>query len=360
MVNGPESFTPDMAYILGRTPEIGNYFVAAGFNSSGIASSAGAGLALAEWIWNGEPSLDLAAVDIRRFHNFQHNREYLRERTSETLGLHYQIPWPRREMETARGVRRSALYHPLNDRGAVWGSKFGWERVNYFIENGRSDVDVQGVSEKQSEYLNQRTFDRPKYFDIVEKEVRATRESVCLFDQSSFAKYEVAGKDALNLMQLMCSTNMDTAVGSVSYTLFLNDEGGIESDVSVTRLEENRFFVTSSTALGTRDMDWMRRTIHRLGLQDSVHVHDVTSSYGVIGLQGPLATDVLRKAGSNRKDQICDDFLPRTSRSIEVGQVIARAQRFSYVGVDGYELIVPTEMMEHAYEAIVKAGDGAG
>lgn len=245
-LNGPESFTTDNAYILGEAPEMKGLFVAAGFNSSGIASAGGAGKSISEWIVNGVPTMDLWPVDIRRFGGFHANTAFLRERTKETLGLHYAMPWPRREFKAVRNLRLSPLYSRLAQSGAVFGQKFGWERPNYFAPCG--------ASEEERKRLAKYTFARPAWAAQVEAEHRSTREGVTLFDLTSFSKFVVQGAHAEAAMQRLCGANVGVEPGRVVYTGMLNERGGYESDVTVTRVSEREYFVvcvlTCCDALG--------------------------------------------------------------------------------------------------------------
>src|SRR5437773_1939256 len=247
-VNGPESFTPDNRYMLGEAPELRNFFVAAGFNSVGIASAAGAGKALAEWIVGGEPSMDLWDVDVRRFMPFQGNAAYLRERTTEVVGLLYAMHWPFRQPATARGVRRSAVHDRLAARGAVFGVVAGWERANWFATDG---VEPRYVY----------TYGRQNWFPCAGAEHRAVREAVGLFDQSSLAKFRVQGPDATAVLQRLCANDVDVAPGRIVYTQMLNARGGIECDLTVSRLGEDAYLIVTIAAAATHDADWIRRGI---------------------------------------------------------------------------------------------------
>src|SRR5438309_738936 len=247
-VNGPESFTPDNRYMLGQAPELRNFFVAAGFNSVGIASAAGAGKALAEWIVGGEPSMDLWDVDIRRFMSFPGNAAYLRERTTEVVGLLYAMHWPFRQPVTARGVRRSAVHDRLAARGAVFGVVAGWERANWFATDG---VEPRYVY----------TYGRQNWFPCAGAEHRAVREAVGLFDQSSLAKFRVQGPDATAVLQRLCANDVDVAPGRIVYTQMLNARGGIACDLTVTRLTEDAYLIVTIAAAATHDADWIRRGI---------------------------------------------------------------------------------------------------
>ncbi|MCL4744065.1 MAG: FAD-dependent oxidoreductase [Burkholderiaceae bacterium] len=341
LLNGPESFTPDGNFLLGEAPELRNYFVAAGFNSAGIANAGGAGRLIAEWIIGGEASTDLWDVDLRRFGSFASNRRALYERTAETLGLHYAMRWPRQELHTARPLRCSALYDTLLARGAEFGSKNGWERANYFRPPGE---------EKPPE-----TLDRPGWLDWVIAEQRATREEVAVYDQSSFAKLMLVGRDALGVLQRLCANEIDVAPDRMVYTAMLNARGGFESDLTVIRLAEERFMIVTGSAQAVRDHDWISRHIEA---REHAWLSDVTSMYSVISVMGPRARELLARVSP-------DDLGPEalkfsTTREIDLGFARVRAARISYVGGPGYELYVPVEMTRHVYRALRSAGDELG
>jgi 4-methylaminobutanoate oxidase (formaldehyde-forming) len=247
-LNGPESFTPDNNFLLGEAPEVRNVFVAAGFNSMGIASGGGAGRALAEWMVGGEPSQDLWPVDIRRFTRFNNNAQWLKDRVKETLGLHYAMPWPNRELDTARPFRRSPLYDRLAAKGAVFGSKMGWERPNFFASAG---------TERRIDY----SFGRQNWFADVAAEHRAAREGVAVFDMTSFAKFLMQGPDAEAVLQRLGANDVAVPVGQTVYTPLLNKRGGFESDLTIARLARDSFLLVTGTAQATRDAHWIRRQI---------------------------------------------------------------------------------------------------
>lgn len=341
LLNGPESFTPDGNFILGEAPELRNYFVCAGFNSAGIANSGGAGRLIAEWIENGEPSADLWDVDIRRFGPFNANRKALAERTGETLGLHYAMRWPRQELETARPLRTSPLYDTLAARGAEFGSKYGWERANYFRP--------QGVERPAH------TLGSPGWLPWVMAEQTATRESVAVYDQSSFAKLLLQGRDALAVLQRLCANEMDAPVGRMVYTSMLNERGGIESDLTVIRQGASRFLIVTGSAQATRDHDWISR---RFREDEHATLTDVSPMFGVLSVMGPKARDLLARVSP---DDLSPDALKFSwTREIDLGHARVRAARMSYVGGPGFELYVPVEMMRHVYLALHEAGQDIG
>src|SRR5664279_175462 len=284
LLNGPESFTPDGNFILGEAPELRRFFVAAGFNSAGIANSGGAGRLMAEWIVAGAPQSDLADVDIRRFGAHTANKKALAERTGETLGLHYAMRWPRQELESARPLRTSPLYDLLAARGASFGAKNGWERANYFR------VDAAPSS---APYAH--TLAKPAWLDDMAREQRATRQAVALYDQTSFGKMLLQGRDALAVLQRLCANDMDVAPGRMVYTPMLNERAGFESDVTVTRLAVDRFLVVTGSAQTPRDLDWITRHT-RAG--EAAALVDVTAMTAVLSLMGPNARTLLGSVGA--------------------------------------------------------------
>ena len=341
LLNGPESFTPDGNFILGEAPELRNYFVCAGFNSAGIANSGGAGRLIAEWIAGGEAPSDLWDVDVRRFGAFTANRRALAQRTAETLGLHYAMRWPRQELQSARPLRTSPLYDLLAARGAEFGSKNGWERGNYFRRDAAAPP-AFGLG-------------KPGWLPWVIEEMRATREAVALYDQTSFGKLLVQGRDALALLQRLCANEIDVPEGRMVYTAMLNERGGFESDLTVMRQAADRFLVVTGSAQPQRDRDWIER--HVLATE-AVVVTDVSALTSVLSLMGPQARELLARVSP-------DDLSPQAlafshSREIDLGLARVRAARMSYVGGPGYELYVPTEMARHVYLALHDAGADLG
>jgi 4-methylaminobutanoate oxidase (formaldehyde-forming) len=336
--NGPESFTPDNGFILGEAPELRNFFVGAGFNSVGIASAGGAGRALAEWIANGEPTSDLTGVDIRRFAAFNGNNQWLHDRVAEILGLHYAIPWPNRELTTARPFRRSPAHHLLARAGALFGSKMGWERVNVFAPPGTDPV---------LDY----TWGKPKWLECSIAEQQATRGNVTLYDQTSFGKLLISGRDAQSVLQWLCTADVAVEPGRVIYTGMLNDRGGYESDVTITRLGHDEYLLITSSASAERDRDWIKKHIRG---DQQVAVTDVTSAYAVYGVMGPRSRALLQKL--TRTDLSDDAFPFATSRQIDLGYATIRATRITYVGELGWELYVPAEFAVGVYEQLIEVG----
>ena len=340
MVNGPESFTPDNQYILGLSHECSNFWVAAGMNSSGIASSAGAGYALAKWMTD-RPPFDMNAVDIRRFGGFTGSQNFVRTRSTETLGCHYKIPYPRAELEKGRPLRWTPVYDRLLADGAVMGSKFGWERATYFAPKGTPP--------------HNGTFGKPDWQDIVDAEYRHTLNEVSIFDITSFAKFNVQGKDATALVNYVSAAQMDVPVGRVVYTPILDAKGGYFSDLTITRVAHDEYQVITSTALAIRDLMFFREAAEAKDF--SVGIVDVSSAYGLLSLQGPKANEVLAKL--NPKVDWAGSALP-ASHSImtELGSFYVRVSRVSYVGEPaGVEICVTMEMMAGLYDTIMGASD---
>ncbi len=342
LYNGPESFTPDNQFILGEAPGLGGFFVGAGFNSVGIASAGGAGRALAEWIVEGEPTSDLVAVDIRRFASFNANNRWLRDRVGEVLGLHYAVPWPNRELVTARPFRRSPLHHLLATKGAVFGSKMGWERPNVFAPPGMAP---------ELDY----TWGRPGWLAWSGVEQRAARERVAVFDETSFGKLLVVGRGAEAALQRLCTADVAVRAGRTVYTGMLNEHAGYEADVTITRLADDRYLLVTSSASPVRDQAWIER---HLRPDEHVSIVDVSSAYAVLGVMGPGSRDLLGRLSSADLSNVAFPFA--TSREISVGYATVRATRLTYVGELGWELYVPTEFAVGVYEDLVGAGADLG
>ena len=321
MVNGPESFTPDGNFILGEAPEVRNYFVAAGFNSAGIANGGGAGKLLAEWIVGGEAPMDLSEVDIRRFGPYAASADWLRERTVETLGLHYAMRWPRQELESGRPLLKSPLYERLKAKRACFGSKMGWERANWFARAAETPA-------------MRYTLGRPDWLDAVIEEQRAVRNAVGLFDQTSFGKLRVHGRDALAVLERLCANRIDVPVGRAVYTAMLNARGGFESDLTIQRLGPDEFFVVTGTAQPVRDAAWIRRRV-RSG--EDARVEDVTAEWSVLSLMGPRGQELLARI-----------------------DIDCRRVPISYVGGAGFELYVRVENAAELYDELHEKGDEVG
>jgi 4-methylaminobutanoate oxidase (formaldehyde-forming) len=340
--NGPESFTPDDRYLLGETPEVKGLYLACGFNSIGIQSSGGAGKVLADWIIDGRPPMDLWDVDIRRMMPFQSNPTYLHDRTVETLGLLYGMHWPFRQPETARGVRRSVLHDRLAARGACFGETAGWERANWFAPAGVEPV---------YEY----SYGRQNWFEHSATEHRAVRENVGMFDLSSFGKYSVVGPDAERVLNQICANDVSVPVGRIVYTQWLNEQGTIEADVTVTRLADDRYLVVTAAATQVRDLMWLREHIPS---DARCMVEDVTSSMAVLSVMGPRSRELLQPLTLAALDN--ESFAFGTSRVIDLGYAKVRASRITYVGELGWELYIPTEFATGVFDTLIEAGSDAG
>jgi glycine cleavage system T protein len=339
--NGPEAFTPDGVYYMGEAPEVDNCYVAAGFNSVGIQSAGGVGWALADWIADRHPPMDLNSVDIRRAHPFQADERYLRDRISESLGLLYAMHWPFRQYESARGIRMSPLHDRLEAAGAVFGETAGWERPNWYAEDGQDRNYVYSYG-PQNWYPN------------MVRECRAVRESVGLFDQTSFAKFTVEGPDALAVLDHLSVATIDAPIGKGVYTQWCNERGGIEADLTVTRLDQDRFFVVTSAASETRD--WAR--LRRASKGRNVSIANVTHDQVMLGLMGPQARAVLAQVTS---EDVSDEAFPfGWSRSIDLAGQEVLALRMSYVGELGWELYMDNEAAPAVYDALLDAGSAYG
>ncbi len=343
IVNGPIPISPDGEPIMGPVPGLSNFFAACAF-TSGIAASGGAGKAMANWILHGDPGLDLWAFDIRRFGPLHAGQRFLHDRAVESYSKYYAIHWPGEELESARGVRRSPLYQTLKQQGAVFGSKFGWERANWFSYGDIPQEEVYG-------------FDRPQQDITVGREHRAAREGVVLIDMSSFTKFEISGPQASGFLQYLAVANVDKEPGQASYTQLCNDRGGIEADVTIIRRSKDCFWLITGSGLGVRDRHWIEKNLKDYG-SDAVEIRDITSAYGVINLVGPLARKVLEK--------VCDDdvshqaFPFMSTKDIRIGYAPALAYRVTYIGELGWELYVPSEYLQHVYEELQKAGEEFG
>ncbi len=342
LTNGPESFTPDGNFIIGEAPELRNFFVGAGFNAFGIAAGGGAGMALAEWVKDGEPPYDLWAADIRRFGRPHFDTDWVRTRTVEAYGKHYTMAWPYEEMSSGRPCRKSPLYDLLSDQGACFGEKLGWERPNWFAGEDEEPRDVY-------------SFGRQNWFEAVGREHKAVREAVVLFDQTSFAKFALKGPDAVAALNWIAANDVDKPVGSLVYTQMLNDRGGIECDLTVARLARDEFYIVTGTGFATHDFNWISRNIPA-GL--NCQLFDITSSNAVLSLMGPNARKVLKAA---TRDDVSNAGFPfATTRTIGIAGSPVLALRVTYVGELGWELHFPVEYATTVYAALMEAGQGLG
>ncbi|MBY5456491.1 FAD-dependent oxidoreductase [Rhizobium leguminosarum] len=344
LLNGPESFTPDGNFILGEAPELKNFFVGAGFNAFGIASAGGAGMALAEWVTKGEPPYDLWPVDIRRFGRPHFDTDWVRTRTLEAYGKHYTMAWPFEEHSSGRPCRKSPLYDRLKAQGACFGEKLGWERPNWF-------ADLFANEEPKDVY----SYTRQNWFDAVGREHKAVREAAVIFDQTSFAKFALKGRDAEAALSWIASNDVARPVGSLIYTQMLNDKGGIECDVTVARIAENEYYIVTGTGFATHDFDWIARNIPAAMHAELV---DVTSAYSVLSLMGPNSRAVLEKVTGS---DVSNAALPFGKvRTIGIAGCPVRALRITYVGELGYELHVPIEYATTVYDVLMASGGELG
>ncbi|MCY0148454.1 FAD-dependent oxidoreductase [Hoeflea sp. G2-23] len=338
MINGPESFTPDGNFILGAAPECDNMFVGAGFNAFGIAAGGGAGWVLAQWVIDGEAPLDLWVVDIRRFSEMHRDRQWVNDRTLEAYGKHYEIGFPHVEYESGRPRIVSPLYQRLKQHRAVFGSKLGWERPNWFAPDGMDARDIPSMG-------------RQNWFDAVGDEHRHVREKVGIFDQSSFAKYEVSGKDALTALSHICANDVSKPVGRLTYTQLLNSRGGIEADLTVARIDDDRFYIVTGTGFRTHDLAWIR---DHLPDGADVRIDDITEAYGTLSLMGPHARDVLEQLTEVDVSNAAFPF--GHVRDITIGGHSVRALRVTYVGELGWELHIPIAAIGEVFDALMQAG----
>ena len=341
--NGPESFTADNNFIVGPAPGIDNLYVGCGFNSMGIASGGGAGKALAEWIMAGEPTLDLWPVDIRRFARFNGNETWLPDRIAEVLGMHYKMPWPNRELESARPFRRSPLYEHLKERGACFGSKMGWERANFFAPS---------PDQARIEY----GWGHQKWHPWVAAEHRACREAVAVFDMSSFAKLLVQGPEARAALQWLVANEVPDQPGATVYTGMLNRRGGYESDFTITCVDDDRFLIVTSSGSAVRDRDVIERALRSRDLRCTVT--DITPMFAMLAVMGPRSRELMQRVSTARFDNASFPFA--TSQEIDVGYATVRATRLTYVGELGWELYVPVEFAVGVYEELLEAGRDLG
>ena len=340
-LNGPESFTPDGVYYLGESPEVDDLFVAAGFNSVGIQSAGGAGWVLADWIADHRPPMDLSAVDLRRSFPFQGEKSYLEERISESLGLLYAMHWPFRQFESARDVYRSVLHERLAERGAVFGEVAGWERPNWFATEGM---------EREYRY----SYGKQNWYPASAEECEATRQRVALYDQSSFAKFQLRGPDALAVLNGIGSADVDTPVGKVSYTQWLNPQGGIEADLTVTRTGTQEFMVVTGAAVANRDYHTLRRALRG----HDAELADITMELPTIGVMGPRSRALLGALTDTPLDNTSFPF--GWSQEMTVAGIGVRALRVSYVGELGWELYVARDSTVDLFDAVMEAGEAYG
>lgn len=340
IINGPIPISPDGEPIMGPVPGLSNFFAACGF-TSGIAASGGAGKAMANWIQHGDPGLDLWPFDIRRFGPLHARPRFLHDRAVESYSKYYAIHFPGEEKQSARGVRRSPLYQTLKQQGAVFGSKFGWERPNWFATGNA------GASEGPN-------FDRLGEERTIGREHKAAREGVVLIDMSSFTKFEISGPNACRFLEYLAVAKVDKEPGGVTYTQLCNERGGIEADVTIIRRAEDCFWLITGSGLGVRDRHWIESNMRF----DEVTVRDITSGYGVINLAGPQARKVLEKVCDADISHAAFPFM--TAQDLTIGYAPALANRLTYIGELGWELYIASEYMQHAYETLQQAGEEFG
>jgi len=346
-VNGLESFTPDGEFILGEAPEVRGFWAACGFCAHGVSGSGGVGKVIAEWIVQGEPELDLWHMDIRRFGAYTASRRYISTRVNEVYSTYYDISYPQKERSSARELRLSPIYHRLRELGAVFGEKAGWERPNWFASN-------EILAEGQNWPVPQGWASRD-WSPAIGAEHQATRERVALFDETSFSKLEVTGTGALHFLQHITANQMDQPIGSITYTQMLNTRGGIECDLTVTRLSTECFQIITGTAFGIHDLVWMRS---HLPADGSVLVQDVTSSRCCVGVWGPRARDLMQAVSEQDFSNTAFPYL--TAQQVTIGDIPALALRVTYVGELGWELYAPMEYSQKLWETLWEAGQPLG
>lgn len=339
---GPESFTPDHNYLMGRAPNTKNLFVACGFNSLGILSGGGAGKVMADWIADGVQPMDIWDVDVRRMHHFHNNHNYLIDRTVESLGIAYQMHWPNRQWQTARNVKQSILHDRLKAAGACFGESAGWERPNWYAEPGQTP---------EYEY----DFHRQNWFHNNAAEHHAVRNEVGLFEQSSFSKLLVQGRDAEKVLNRLATSDLSVPAGTSVYTQFLNERGGIEADIVISRIKDDEYFLVTPAFTETHVNAWIREHIET---NEFCITTNVSAAYSMLNIQGPNSRQLLTEL---TKDDFSNDAFPfGTHREIEIGYQLARAMRISYTGELGWELYIPTEMTLPVYDRLIAAGEAYG
>ncbi len=343
--NGPESFTHDDRYLLGEAPQLQNFYVACGFNSVGIQSAGGAGMALAQWIVDKAPPFDLWDVDVRRVFPYQATRSFIQTRVTETLGLLYADHYPHRQYATARGVRHTPFYAQLKARGACFGETAGWERAHWFLP----------ATDPGEEPAYDYGWGHQRWFMHAAQEHHAVRNGVGMLDMSAFGKFRVEGPDAEAVLQRLSANDVAVPIGKLVYTQWLNVRGGVEADLTVTRLGETSFLVTTSAACAVRDLSWLQRHIPEGARCVAL---DVTSGEACLAVMGPKARDLLQPLTPADLSNAAFPFA--TARSIELGMALVRAHRVTYVGELGWELYIPTEFARHVFDLVIAAGEPLG
>ena len=342
MINGPESFTPDGNFILGAAPELKNFYVGAGFNAFGIAAGGGAGWVLADWVMKGEAPTDLWSVDIRRFSGLHKDRSFVNDRTLEAYGKHYTVAYPHEEYLSGRPKIVSPLYKKLKAKNACFGSKLGWERPNWFAAEGTEPADIYSMG-------------RQNWFHHVGAEHKAVREGAGLFDQSSFAKFEIKGPDAEAALNYICANKIPQQIGRLVYTQLLNTRGGIECDLTIAKLGEDHFYIVTGTGFRTHDFHWIA---DHIPADMKVKLIDVTESFGTLSLMGPMSREILRK--TTYGDVSAQAFKFGDAKIISLKGHPVRALRVTYVGELGFELHAPIHALGDVYDALMRAGEPMG
>jgi glycine cleavage system aminomethyltransferase T/glycine/D-amino acid oxidase-like deaminating enzyme len=346
---GPESFTPDLAPVVGEAPELRNYFVAAGLNSIGILTGGGLGRVMAHWVLTGRPDVDVTGMNIDRLHAYQSNPAYRRTRTVESLGMVYQCHYPTRSMMTARGVKKSAIHDRLAAKGAYFKDVSGWEGPDWYAPHG-----VEPKVEKLS-------FGRQNWFPYWKAEHEAAREGVIVMDMSFMAKFLVQGRDAGKILNFISGNDVDGAPGRITYTQWLNEGGTLEADLTVTKLDDDRYWVVASDTAHRHVETWMRRHIARAGAEGQgghAFVTDVTGGWSQINVQGPRSRELMQAITTC--DLSNEAFPFRTAKEIDLGFARALCVRITYLGELGYELYIPSEMAAHVYDRLTEAGSHCG
>ena len=339
MICGPETFTPDGNFIIGKAPNVSNYYIGTGFNAFGIASAGGAGKALAEWVSNGHPSMDLGQVDIMRFGKVHIDDDWISDRTVELCSKHYTMGWPHEEHKSTRPTFKSVIYDDLRELNVSFGEKMGWERPNWFAPNGVEPVDIP-------------SFGRANWFDHVGNETQAMREAVGVIDQSSFAKFLMDGSDSVAVLERMCSNRIDRQVGSVVYTQMLNEAGGIECDMTVTRLEQDRFLIVAGTGYATHHYYHIKNHIPLI--RPTSEITDVSAQYSTLSLSGPNSRSLLQSI--TESDMSVESFPFLTYQTIEIAGCNVIAIRVSFAGESGWELHLPVSDTKKVFQALTVAG----
>jgi len=347
LLNGPEGFTPDNEFILGPS-EVDGFFVAAGFCAHGIAGAGGVGRVMAEWVLDGTPSIDCWKMDIRRFGGAYSSRDFARDRTVEVYSTYYDIHYPNEERQAGRPLRRSAAYPALAALGCSFGEKSMWERPNWFEPNAKLNVGIDLEAQRPHGWAGRH------WHPAIAAEAIMCRRAAAVFDESSFAKLRVEGPTALALLQRLCDNDIDRAVGSIVYTQLLNDRGGIECDLTITRLGDDQFQIVTGTAFATHDLGWIRRQAARLAEGAGATITDVTAGASVLGIWGPLAETIVQQLTDTPLAQASFPYL--TAQRCSIGPVPTLASRVTFVGESGWELMCPTEFGATLWELLFEAG----